>query len=245
MRNEHLSKNLNLDKLRENLDDLLSGHEETGIAGASAESEAYAISEWLKQNPRIVKLTELIPKAKRAEGELAYITKGQYRKHWGREPKPGILTPDGKRVRWEYALDELAHDLGLEGQYGSQADEALKNMIEMAVEYKHQLRELGTEADNSEDTYDKERQAIENLTINIGRREQTIDMQDARSEHAKQIDNSLQAHRVLAFPNVVKWLDSPNRYDVRGIDTKRQEKHKVAKNRIRRSHTPTITGMKR
>ncbi|HUW45612.1 MAG TPA: hypothetical protein VMW50_07420, partial [Dehalococcoidia bacterium] len=90
-------------------------------------------------SPRIVKMIEIIPTAKMAEGELAYITKGRYKKYWGREPKKEILTPDGKRVRWEYALDEIAQELKLEPiarAAGVNPDEYLKNLIERAQDMK-------------------------------------------------------------------------------------------------------------
>lgn len=91
----------------------------------------------------VAKLTELMPVAKKAEGELAYITLGEYRRHWGREPKPQILTPDRKGVRWEYALDELAQELGLEERArgtGKQPDDLLKELIEEAKDKKEVLR---------------------------------------------------------------------------------------------------------
>jgi len=93
-------------------------------------------------DPRIAKLTALIPTAKGAEGELSYITKGQYLKVWGREPKKVILTPDGKRVRWEYALDEIAQELHLEPiaqAQGKAPDEYLKELIEDARDQKRAI----------------------------------------------------------------------------------------------------------
>jgi len=106
-----------------------------GIARRIDEGEANLEGLEASLDPRIAKLTKLMPKAVLAEGELAYITKGQYRKVWGREPKANILTPDGKRVRWEYALDELAQELNLEPlarQVGMDAGEYLKGLIEQA-----------------------------------------------------------------------------------------------------------------
>ena len=106
------------------------------------QAELEVTQEWLQGNKEIAALTELIPTAKQAEGELTYITKGQYQKHWGKEPGTSVLTEDGKRVRWEYALDTKAQELGLEEKHGSKADEVLRDTITMAKEYKAKVKNL-------------------------------------------------------------------------------------------------------
>jgi hypothetical protein len=216
----------NIERLRDKLDELLKEHKEIGLAGTGASFEVQGVKDWLKENRRIVELTELIPQAKRAEGELQYITKGQYRKYWKREPSHNILTKDGKRVRWEYALDELAKDLGLEEQYGSQADEALKDLIETAVEYKHKLRSSKVDVAVAEEEYQKSKELIDAVTINIGRREQVLDTTEDRSKRAIMMDKSKQAKHILKFPDVKPWLNRPHRYDIAGVDTPKHKKHK-------------------
>jgi len=100
------------------------------------------------RDPRIGRLVTLIPGTKEGSTEITHITKGQYRKAWGREPKPNVLTKGGKSVRWEYALDELAQELGLERKAqdtGLQPDEYLKKLIEKAAETKREINALTDE----------------------------------------------------------------------------------------------------
>jgi len=127
------------------MNDALRGRiDEIGRSLGEGEDAIGGISTWLRDNEKIAKLTELIPTAPKGEGELAYITKGQYLKHWGRAPRKEILTADGKRVRWEYALDELAKDLGLEDiarNSNLSPDEYLKQLIEYAARQKDLLQE--------------------------------------------------------------------------------------------------------
>ena len=49
-----------------------------------------------------------------------------------------------------------------------------------------------------------------------------------RSKRAKAADESKQAKRTLTanFKNVEKWMKSPNRYDIKLIDTKKKVKKK-------------------
>jgi len=119
-------------------------------------------------DPRIRELAEIIPKAKKAEGELAYITKGEYRKLWGRKPSPQILTADKKGVRWEYALDEKAQELGLEPvarAEGKNADEYLKNLIEQANKQKQSIKATRAEVEADESTL----KAIDRMKADIDR----------------------------------------------------------------------------
>jgi len=106
-------------------------------------------------NPRVAKLTALIPATKEDKGEITHITKGQYRKVWGREPKANILTKDGKSVRWEYALDEIAQELHLEPMAqaeGKAPDEYLKGLIEEAKDTKELIRATESEVRSDEST---------------------------------------------------------------------------------------------
>jgi len=205
--------------LKDQLEELEDKRKRSSLSASEAQAELEVTRDWLKSNKRLAKLTELIPRAKAAEGELAYITIGQYRKYWGREPKAVVLTKGRKRVRWEYALDELAQELGLEKQYGSKADEALRDLIMLARNYKDQEKELVTSLAIAEDEIKEAEGKLETVTIHLGRREQVADVQDDRSERAKAIDRSKQAKSVLPFPNVGKWLEEPGRHDIRGVDT--------------------------
>ena len=200
----------NIVKLRQQLEDALKEREDTGMASEALSGELSFINEWLRDNKRLVKLTELIPKAKKAEGELAYITKGQFRKYWGKEPSSVILTDDGKRVRWEYALDVLAGELGLADRYGESESEAVRNMIVLASEYKNRKKDIEHELDIRGYEYKESRGIIETIIEKIGRSEQVGDVQAVRSERAKAIDDSLQAERVLTIPRIVPWLEQPN-----------------------------------
>lgn len=106
-------------------------------------------------NPEVAKLTELIPTTKEGKGEITHITVGQYKKVWGRPPKPVILTQDGKRVRWEYALDEIAQQLHLEQRaqaLGKAPDEYLKELIEDAKDTKTSIKATADEIESDKRT---------------------------------------------------------------------------------------------
>ena len=106
-------------------------------------------------NPKVAKLTALIPATKEGKAEITHITKGQYRKVWGREPKANILTKDGKSVRWEYALDEIAQELHLEPiaqAQGKAPDEYLKELIEEAKDTKELIAATESEIRSDEST---------------------------------------------------------------------------------------------
>jgi hypothetical protein len=106
-------------------------------------------------NPEVAKLTELIPTTKEGKGEITHITVGQYKKVWGRPPKPVILTQDGKRVRWEYALDEIAQQLHLEQRaqaLGKAPDEYLKELIEDAKDTKASIKATADEIESDKRT---------------------------------------------------------------------------------------------
>ena len=233
--------------LKDQLDELEDKRKESSMSASEAQAELEATKDWLRSNKRLAKLTELIPQAKAAEGELAYITIGQYRKYWGREPKAVILAKGKKRVRWEYALDELAKDLGLERQYGGKADEALRDLIMLAKNYKEQEKELATSLAIADDEIKEAEGKLETVTVHLGRREQVADVQEERSARAIAIDKSKQAVNVLPFPHVGKWLKQPGRYDIRGVDTQIRlpEKRKAKPKKSRKQNTtPGISGVR-
>lgn len=98
---------------------------------------------------------DIVAKVGMYKGEIASLTKTQYRiltgARWvtqkaetpkgkkvkvlmgGQEPTKGMLTPDGKRVRWEYALDTIATEQG----YPS--GDAFKVAIERASAIKQEI----------------------------------------------------------------------------------------------------------
>ncbi len=81
-------------------------------------------------------LIGLIQKSGKERGELNTITAKQYLEVTGKHARPSILTPDGKHVRWELALDELATERGY-------ADgEALREGILEAKGYKDRIAGL-------------------------------------------------------------------------------------------------------
>ena len=115
-------------------------------------------------DPKIAKLTELIPTNKEGKGELAYITKGKYEKVWGKEP-PTSIVEKGK-VRWEYCLDTIAQELHLEPKAqaeGKAPDEYLKGLIEQAKDTKAMITATESEIAGDERTLE----AIERLKGDI------------------------------------------------------------------------------
>ena len=78
---------------------------------------------------RTVRLIDFVPRNGQSKGEIQHLTIAQYKAMTGHEPKACIVK-DGY-VRWEYALDELAQELGYQNydtQY--QPDEMLRLDIE-------------------------------------------------------------------------------------------------------------------
>jgi hypothetical protein len=139
------------------------------IAGRIDNGRAALEAMQAELDPRIAKLTELILWVPKAKGELAYITIGKYKKYWGRAPKANILTADGKHVRWEYALDEIAQELGLEpvaARTGMSADDYLRALIEKAKDQKQLIEATKRELGSNEVTL----QNIEKLKNNIENR---------------------------------------------------------------------------
>jgi hypothetical protein len=73
--------------------------------------KATALEEGIKNN-KAASFTWLIPKKGKLAGELETITKAQYRRLTGKIPLKNILTDDGTRVKWEYALDDAGTEQG-------------------------------------------------------------------------------------------------------------------------------------
>jgi len=97
---------------------------EQEASNLSAEIEG--LQEWLASD-QSRKLVDLIKKTGWNKGEVGNLTLRQYRALTGKTTiSPNIRTPDKKHVRWEYALDEVAEDMG----YAN--DEELKAAIEQA-----------------------------------------------------------------------------------------------------------------
>lgn len=125
-----------------------------------------ATVEAIKENldPRIAKLTELIPTTKEGKSEITHITKGQYQKVWGKAPSASIISKG--KVKWEYALDTIAQELHLESKAkaeGKAPDEYLKDLIENAKRTKELLRATQAEIASDESTL----KAIEKLKGSI------------------------------------------------------------------------------
>lgn len=250
---------------REHIDEIVAG---LGLRIDELDERIYrgqATLEGIKESldPRIAKLTALIPATKEGRGEITHITKGQYRKAWGREPKQVILTADGKRVRWEYALDEIAQELRLEPiaqAQGRNPDEYLKGLIEDAQDTKELIRATESEISSDEATL----KAIEKLKDDIkGRAGKTTTTtllqslakptlkgkpkparkaekmlagvaqaliektQAKRTTTAIALDNALLAKRVVPMSKAGIWAKTPNRCDIRGVDTPRRQASKT------------------
>jgi len=94
----------------------------------------------LKEYASRERARELFPIIKRTgwyKGEVKDLTKGQYRKLLGKEPKKAIIVKG--KIPWEYAFDELATEL----HYPS--DEALRKEVEKVGKAMHELKELETD----------------------------------------------------------------------------------------------------
>jgi len=83
------------------------------------------LEEWLSTEPAR-KLISLIKKVGWYKAEFRNLTLRQYTLLTGKKPLPNILTLDKKHVRWEYALDDVATEMGYE------SGEALKFAVEAA-----------------------------------------------------------------------------------------------------------------
>lgn len=124
------------------------------LAGCIDEGKATLESIKESLDPRIAKLTELIPTTKEGQSEITHITKGKYQKIWGKTPPANIVTKGGQ-VRWEYALDTIAQELHLEGKAqteGKNPDEYLKGLIEEAKDTKELIRATDLEVRSDEST---------------------------------------------------------------------------------------------
>ena len=104
----------------------ISMAEQLRYAEMQRTAEIGGLKEWLVSEPA-TKLVNLIKKTGWYKGEVTNLTLKQYRDLTGKtEIKPNILTKDKKHVRWEYALDDVATEMGYE------SGEALKEAIESA-----------------------------------------------------------------------------------------------------------------
>ncbi|MFA5560043.1 MAG: hypothetical protein WDA59_11435, partial [Methanofastidiosum sp.] len=120
--------------------------------------ELATLTEYFNTNPAS-KFIDVIPKTGAAKGHIETLTFNQYRlltgAKWtvqkgvkdgvpytrkvlvgGRKPPKQALTKDGKRIRWEYALDDIATEQGFK------SGEAFKNAIEDALKLKQRINDL-------------------------------------------------------------------------------------------------------
>ena len=100
------------------------------------EKRAYAeaLQDYIESEPAS-KLTGLLKRTGWYKGELSNLTVKQYKDLTGKNyVQPNILTADGKHVRWEYALDDIATE------YGYESGEDLKYAIEEMGEAKQKLQ---------------------------------------------------------------------------------------------------------
>ena len=223
-----------IEALHQQLADLDADRIDSIQTAESARMELEGIDDWFKNNRRVVKLAEIIPKSKMAEGELAYITKANYRKSMGKEPLPVILTKDGKRVKWEYALDSIAQELRLEEQYGFKADEALRDMIMMVPKMRERKRQLRIRLEKMGEEVKEAGQKLEAATEGVSDSTEVLEIQEERSARSKAQDARKQAKSVLPFPKFKPWLKRPGRHDIEGIDTKRYGQSRKPKARRRK-----------
>jgi len=103
------------------------------------EAEIAGLREWIAFEPA-AKLKDLVKRVGWYKGEISNLTVRQYKLlKGGRTPPKSILTEDGKHVRWEYALDDVATEMG----YAS--GEELKYAVEHVIEATARLRLLEAE----------------------------------------------------------------------------------------------------
>ena len=99
-------------------------------------AEIEGLEATLRENPAR-ELIHIIPRRGWRKGEVTALTKRQFKELLGYEPKPGAVK-NGK-VRWEYALDQLATEKGFP------SSDELKEAIEKAREDNERLKKLKSE----------------------------------------------------------------------------------------------------
>lgn len=82
------------------------------------------------------KLVKYVKRTGAHKGELVDFTPSQYRNITGKAPKAVIVSKRTRRVPWEYALDDIATELGY------RSDEELQKAIEKSVRIQRQIDEL-------------------------------------------------------------------------------------------------------
>ncbi len=111
---------------------------------AQMDEELQGLREWLRTERAATdpRLTNILRRTRKT-GEVSNLTKAQYMEITGkRSVSPAILTKDGKFVRWEYALDDIATELGY------QSSDALKEAIEKVAQSKDRIAQLENELSN-------------------------------------------------------------------------------------------------
>ena len=86
--------------------------EEVAVELDRVTAEIEGLTEYLNTEPARA-LIRLVKTFGKERGEIPNLTLKQYKDITGKdEIKPNILTPDKKHVRWEYALDDIATEMG-------------------------------------------------------------------------------------------------------------------------------------
>jgi soluble cytochrome b562 len=109
---------------------------ERGGGGRGLEARIEGLEQTV-QASRARKLIKYIRRTGEYKGEIIDFTPAQYRDITGKDPKKAIIR-QGK-IPWEWALDDIATELGY------RSDEALKNDIEKTLKILHQIDELKRE----------------------------------------------------------------------------------------------------
>lgn len=103
------------------------------------EAELAGLKEWVVTEPAS-KLRSLIKRTGWHKGEISNLTLRQYRILTGKTPSPTILTRDKKHVRWEYALDDVAIEMGYAS--GEELRYAIENIHEAMARIESLKEEL-------------------------------------------------------------------------------------------------------
>lgn len=108
---------------------------EMAVTSDEIKAEIEGLKDTLDREPAR-KLVKYVKRTGAYKGELIDLTPSQYRTLMGKQPKAVIISKRTKRVPWEYALDEVATELGY------RSDEDLKKAVERCVKVQRRIDEL-------------------------------------------------------------------------------------------------------
>jgi len=164
------------DKFREVLTTVRAKRAEKIPAGAAREGEEVmglqmeleGLQEWIASEPAAA-LRTLIKKTGWYKGEVKNLTLKGYKDLTGKDPLPNILTKDKKHVRWEYALDDKATEMGYK------SGDELKEAIEQAGRSFARIEQLKGEIARAEPIVREVRAVGAGKNVTAGELTETLD----------------------------------------------------------------------